>query len=109
GASPAQQRFARAALSELLGGIGFFHGRSLLRSERRAEPVPGPEAALLTAVPSRSCFPRGFLWDEGFHLLLLGRWAPTLARDVLAHWLDLMNADGWIPREQILGEEARAR
>ncbi|XP_027761109.1 mannosyl-oligosaccharide glucosidase [Empidonax traillii] len=109
GATPARRRFAQAALSELLGGLGVFHGRSLLRSERRSEPLPGPEATLLTAVPSRSCFPRGFLWDEGFHLLLLARWAPALARDVLAHWLDLMNADGWIPREQILGDEARAR
>ncbi|NXM29657.1 MOGS glucosidase, partial [Oxyruncus cristatus] len=109
GATPPQCRFAQAALSELLGGLGFFHGRSLLRSERRSEPLPGPKATLFTAVPSRSCFPRGFLWDEGFHLLLLGRWAPALARDVLAHWLDLMNTDGWIPREQILGDEARAR
>ncbi|NWT75430.1 GCS1 glucosidase, partial [Prunella himalayana] len=99
----------QAALSEMLGGIGFFHGRSLLRSEQREEPVPGMEAVLFTAVPSRSCFPRGFLWDEGFHLLLLARWDPALARDILAHWLDLLNADGWIPREQILGEEARAR
>ncbi|XP_059326957.1 mannosyl-oligosaccharide glucosidase [Ammospiza nelsoni] len=109
GVSLPQRRFAQAALSEMLGGIGFFHGRSLLRSEHREEPLPGMESVLFTAVPSRSCFPRGFLWDEGFHLLLLARWDPALARDILAHWLDLLNADGWIPREQILGEEARSR
>ena len=27
----------------------------------------------------------------------------------MAHWLDLMNSEGWIPREQILGSEARAK
>ena len=59
------------------------------------ENTPAP---LFTSVPSRSFFPRGFLWDEGFHLLLLQRWAPRMARDVLAHWLDLINTQGWIPR-----------
>jgi len=38
-------------------------------------------------------------------LLLTARWDPVLAMDILAHWLDLMNLDGWIPREQILGAE----
>ena len=27
----------------------------------------------------------------------------------MAHWFDLMNSEGWIPREQILGSEARAK
>ena len=31
------------------------------------------------------------------------------SQDVLAHWLDLINQEGWIPREQILGEEARSK
>ncbi|GAB0187852.1 mannosyl-oligosaccharide glucosidase [Grus japonensis] len=109
GFPPPQRRFAQAALSDMLGGVGYFHGRSLVRSPLQERPVPGPEAALFTAVPSRSFFPRGFLWDEGFHQLLLARWAPALSREAIAHWLDLMNAEGWIPREQILGEEARAK
>lgn len=109
GFPPPQRRFAQAALSDLLGGMGYFHGRSLVQSPLQERPVPAPEAALFTAVPSRSFFPRGFLWDEGFHQLLLARWDPALSREVIAHWLDLMNAEGWIPREQILGEEARAR
>ncbi|KAM6345980.1 mannosyl-oligosaccharide glucosidase [Podargus strigoides] len=109
GFPPPQRRFAQAALSELLGGVGYFHGRSLVRAPGQEHPVAAPEAALFTAVPSRSFFPRGFLWDEGFHQLVLGRWDPALSREVIAHWLDLMNTEGWIPREQILGEEARAR
>ncbi|XP_053258221.1 mannosyl-oligosaccharide glucosidase isoform X1 [Podarcis raffonei] len=109
GFSPPEQSFARAALSNMLGGMGYFHGRSLVQSPHADLPQPYPEAPLFTAVPSRSFFPRGFLWDEGFHQLLLARWDAALSRDVLAHWLDLMNAEGWIPREQILGSEARAK
>ena len=41
--------------------------------------------------------------------LLVRRWDAELSRDVLAHWLDLMSASGWIPREQILGAEAAVR
>jgi mannosyl-oligosaccharide glucosidase len=29
--------------------------------------------------------------------------------DIISHWFDLMNIEGWIPREQILGSEALSR
>ncbi|KAG0724760.1 Mannosyl-oligosaccharide glucosidase [Chionoecetes opilio] len=101
--------FAKAALSNMLGGIAYFYGSSRVLGQHNSEPVPYWRAPLYTAVPSRSFFPRGFLWDEGFHNLLISKWDREISQDILAHWLDLMNWDGWIPREQILGTEARAR
>lgn len=64
---------AKAALSNTLGGMGYFTGRSEVRE---AGPNGGNglsfETSLFTAVPSRSFFPRGFLWDEGFHQVSWG-------------------------------------
>ncbi|XP_059484928.1 mannosyl-oligosaccharide glucosidase-like isoform X1 [Neocloeon triangulifer] len=100
---------AKATFSNLLGGIGYFYGSSLVMSKYTEEPRSYWKAPLYTAVPSRSFFPRGFLWDEGFHELLVSTWDLDISLDVIAHWLDLMNIEGWIPREQILGEEARSR
>ncbi|XP_061725499.1 mannosyl-oligosaccharide glucosidase [Cydia pomonella] len=102
-------RIAQAALSNMIGGIGYFYGAGRVRSQYTREPVPYWRAPLYTAVPSRSFFPRGFLWDEGFHGLLIQRWSPEIQMDIAAHWLDLINVEGWIPREQILGTEAFAR
>ena len=101
--------FGQATLSNLLGGIGFFHGQSLVTSDLIKSPVDYWESSLYTAVPSRSFFPRGFLWDEGFHQLLISQWDSTISTDVIGYWLDLMNIEGWIPREQILGDEARIK
>lgn len=109
GFSKEDNEAAKEVLSNMVGGIGYFYGSSLVQSSHNKEPVEYWKASLYTAVPSRSFFPRGFLWDEGFHNLLLMRWDPDISKDILGHWLDLMNVDGWIPREQILGAEARAQ
>ncbi|XP_067124411.1 mannosyl-oligosaccharide glucosidase [Centruroides vittatus] len=100
---------AQAIFSNLIGGISYFYGSSLVQSKYNKEPVEYREAPLYTAVPSRSFFPRGFLWDEGFHNLLISRWDANITKEILGHWFDTMNSEGWIPREQILGLEARAR
>ncbi|KAI4903337.1 hypothetical protein NFI96_034371, partial [Prochilodus magdalenae] len=109
GFTPAQVKFSKAALSNMLGGMGYFYGQSVVQSVYNEHPLLYPEGALFTAVPSRSFFPRGFLWDEGFHQLLLSKWDPQVTHEVVAHWLDLINMEGWIPREQILGDEARSK
>ncbi|KAF7272764.1 hypothetical protein GWI33_014473 [Rhynchophorus ferrugineus] len=101
--------FAQAALSNLVGGIGYFYGCSKVQSYYTSDPVNYWMAPLFTAVPSRSFFPRGFLWDEGFHGLLICQWDLDTELDIMGHWFDLMNVEGWIPREQILGVESLAK
>lgn len=110
GAPEEEVTFAQAAMSTMMGSLGYFYGSYKVKLSgspgapdrfRQSAPLP-----LFANVPSRSFFPRGFLWDEGFHQLLVGRWSPAISRDVIAHWLNSMRANGWIPREQILGAEA---
>ena len=116
---------ASSGLSNLLGGIGFWHGEYWVdeadREHEEAEGLRNPREntrrpsahgplTLFSGVPSRAKFPRGFLWDEGFHQLLVAVWDAALSKDVVLHWLGCMDpATGWIPREQILGGEPRTR
>ena len=51
----------------MLGGIGYFFGTSDVRNPITGAATRSWPAALFSAVPSRSFFPRGFIWDEGFH------------------------------------------
>ncbi|CAF4516670.1 unnamed protein product, partial [Rotaria magnacalcarata] len=90
--------FARSTLSNLIGGISYFTGQSLVAKPGQQTPDQYFTTSLYTAVPSRSFFPRGFLWDEGFHNLLIARWNQNITIDILKHWFDMLNDNGWIPR-----------
>ena len=95
---PKYDQFARSMFSNLIGGIGFFHGDSVVdRSyateyeeenegfweeaaearNRGNQKLEGPYS-LFTSIPSRPFFPRGFLWDEGFHLIPIADWDMDL-------------------------------
>jgi len=105
-------RVCKAALSNMLGGLGYYYGRELVKEnpdtdfEKIAE---SEDAEIFTACPCRSFFPRGFLWDEGFHQLLISQWSPDISVEVLISWFSLIDENGWIGREQIRGPEARER
>jgi mannosyl-oligosaccharide glucosidase len=121
--------FSKSLFSNLIGGIGYFFGDSRVdrsydsayeednegfwedaaeaRGRNQAQNE-GP-SELFTSIPSRPFFPRGFLWDEGFHLLPVIDWDADLTLEIIKSWFQLMDEDGWIGREQILGAEARSK
>ncbi|KAG8861996.1 Processing alpha glucosidase I [Tulasnella sp. 330] len=130
---PGLVAFSKAITSNLLGGIGYFYGDSIVDAsaldrdadedddedqdgfvddaqiKRNARAAVAPPRGLLTATPSRPFFPRGFYWDEGFHLLHIGAWDNDLSLEILKSWIDLIDENGWVGREQILGAEARSK
>ncbi|KAF6241423.1 hypothetical protein HO173_000133 [Letharia columbiana] len=124
------QDFAKSMFSNLIGGIGYFYGDSVVdksyapeyeeenegfwqetaeaRMRQGGVRLEGP-SELFTSIPSRPFFPRGFLWDEGFHLIPVADWDMDLTLEIVRSWFNLMDEDGWIGREQILGQEARSK
>lgn len=122
-------KFSQSLISNILGGIGYFYGTSkvdvssapeLVETDQNfGEKAPSARShavveeqgpyQLFSAVPSRPFFPRGFLWDEGFHLQVILDWDMDLALEIVASWFHLMDSNGWIAREQILGAEARSK
>lgn len=138
------EEIVKVALSSLLGGIGTFHGKATISNQiidhvedhKSTQLDIEPQLmTLTTATPSRTVFPRGFLWDEGFHQLVVSTWQPALTLQTLADWLQAMyltvdgesdkdeeaedekeidnrleeNTVGWIPREMILGVDGVKR
>jgi mannosyl-oligosaccharide glucosidase len=121
--------FSQSLLSNLMGGIGYFYGYNKVDTSyfreyqeldanfwefaenARTDVVPETKGPfeLFTSIPSRPFFPRGFLWDEGFHLQVVLDWDMDLALEILKSWVSLMDARGWIAREQILGPEAESK
>lgn len=102
------KEMSKSALSNLLSGIGLFTGPIYIQ-EGQGEKHYSMYNTLFTCTPSRKVFPRGFLWDEGFHQLIVCRWNKELCIEMLKSWLNTMREDGWIPREQIRGKESESK
>ena len=121
--------FSQSVLSNFMAGISYFYGRDKISlnttsgfidgkndfwfyasigQEQELIQERGPRQ-LLTSTPSRPLLPRGYLFDEGFHQELILDWDMDLALTMLSSWFDVMDDDGWIAREQIIGAEARSK
>ena len=118
--------FGEKMLADLLGGAGYYQGTSKVDTSKKAiyaettgkfwektedakkHSIPETKGPfdLFTHTPSRAVFPHGFLGDEGFHLMPVLDWDIDLAMEVVRSWLNTMDKDGWIPKEQVLGTEA---
>mmetsp|Transcript_15242 Transcript_15242/g.27795 ORF Transcript_15242/g.27795 Transcript_15242/m.27795 type:complete len:750 (+) Transcript_15242:126-2375(+) len=108
GSFPDDKRaFGVDVLSNLLGGIGIYNGPIRVKSLDGVETEQ--KMKLFTGSPSRNFYPRGFLWDEGFHLLTICQWREDLCIEILTSWLKTMDDRGWIAREQIRGYDAEER
>ncbi|KDN45932.1 glycoside hydrolase family 63 protein [Tilletiaria anomala UBC 951] len=93
-------------------GIGPIDLEEQERHRAQTQPArlvyEGPYA-LTTATPARSVFPRGFYWDEGFHLAVIGAYDADLALEITKSWFNLVDRRGWVPREVALGKESESR
>ena len=94
-------RLSMYSFSNLIGGISHYYGKFLEVNNIYEHSFK----EVFTCTPSRGKFPRGFLWDEGFHLLIICKYNEDLCIKLLDNWLSLMDVDGWIAREQIRNEE----
>lgn len=107
-------QMAQFAISNLIGSITYFYGDTIQAVIKPGETKPTSliktsPGELLTGVPSRSFFPRGFFWDEGFQQILVLYWNSSLSLDVITSWMNRQEDNGWIEREQILGDESRSK
>ena len=102
---------ARLGMANLLGNLGRFTGELVVSDPDHIVTVATTAVSLTAIGPSRSRFPRGFLWDEGFHLLAVEKINPALAVEIVTSWLRtqaVTTGRGWIPRELALSARDKA-
>lgn len=106
----------KEAVGNIFGGIGYYWGKIKIHFDDKPEKgyhqgfrYALDDKGLFTASPCRSFFARGFLWDEGFHNILISQFNFNITIDIIDSWLSTMSATGYIAREQIRGAEQESQ
>ncbi|XBW36087.1 hypothetical protein QEN19_001661 [Hanseniaspora menglaensis] len=101
--------FLKTTFANLYSSLQFSEGNFTYKDTEsdKSETIEKGPFSLLHLSPSRNFFPRGFYWDEGFHLVTLNQYAPELTLKIIYDWFSkMMDKDtGYIPRELFLGDE----
>ena len=71
----------------MIGSISFFIGDTIQKKQDNSL-IHTPKGTLYTAIPGRSFFPRGFIWDEGFHQLVISEWNQSLSMEIVRSWMN---------------------
>ena len=88
----------------LYGGVTFYFGRLYTQNSLLIHR----QDFSYTFTPSRLIFPRSFLWDDGFHQMVVVKYNPKIVIQMLEGWVRKIDTFGWIGREQIRGYEMSA-
>lgn len=102
-----QIEMAQYALGNMLSSISYMHGASQIYDNVTQSVTWGPVTSGWTIVPDRPDHAQGYLWDDGFHQQLVHHWDMEWTMEILRSWYDEADDQGWIPRQMILGDEAR--
>lgn len=86
---------AERSMSALLYGLLYQEGKIMTSGDESATQYK----KMFTMTPSRNYFIRGFLWDEGFHNLILSKYDLELTIKIQDDWFNTLFDNGWIPRE----------
>lgn len=104
-------KFSQVTFANLFSSLQFSEGLLNYKQSENSnfDSVDLGPYELMHLSPSRNYFPRGFYWDEGFHLATLKLYSSELSLKIIYEWFSVMmdKETGYIPRELFLGEDTK--
>lgn len=78
----------------LYGGMTYYSGKLYTQNSL----ISHNHDYSYTFTPSRLIFPRSFLWDDGFHMLVGIKYRPDIMIKIINNWMRKIDIFGWMGR-----------